>query len=405
MSLFNKLRIRGLSLADQIVFSIGNFLLSVTLARHFTEVSFAGYGIGLSVALIVLGIQRNCYVVQNAILPSGIFRRRADKVLGQQAVFCGILITLELLMLGGVYAMDASPYIKAILFSVLVCTLIYAQLDFNRIAFIKHDRYAYPLVSSLGFLALNGALFWAIPHYGLSFTTAMTILAAYSFIMVSWLFLVLGAPNLYWGWRLLKRDFKIYVAGALAGVMGYSGYNHFPLFVLGGVATPLQSAAFTAMRGLTQPMQIIVRGLDLIDKNAFQGKGAATPAGIRATLRRQFLFYIILSISAFTFVSIFGEPLIALTYGEKYTGFTGVLAWWTAMFGLMALGLPLETAVVKMGKINTYNTTKIIAGLIATIFAVIVCPIYGAIGAVIACFVGWLIATLIGIWMIRKIIF
>lgn len=404
MSLINKLRMRGLSLADQIVFSAGNFLLSITLARHFSETVFAGYGIGLSVALIILGVQRNCYVVQNAVLPSGIFQGRAGKVLGQQAVFCSTLILAELLLLGIAYVLTGSVYMQAILFSVLVCTLIYAQLDFNRIAFIKHERYAYPLLSSTAFLVLNGLLFWAIPVFNLSFNTAMAILAAFSFLMVSWLFFVLGKPDLFWGWRLLKRDFKKYVVGSLAGVLGYSGYNHFPLFVLGVVAVPLQSAAFTAMRGLTQPLQIVVRGLDLIDKNAFQNKDAQTPQGMKHTLRRQFLFYILLSVLAFGFVSVFGAWLIGLTYGDKYTGFTDVLAWWTAMFGLMALGLPLETAVVKMDKINAYNKTKILAGAGATILAFVLCPVYGAMGAVMACFAGWLIATAIGLWMARKLI-
>src|SRR4051812_2378090 len=90
-----RLSMRALSLGDQLLFSAANFLLMLMLARYYSDVEVSGFGIGLSIALIVQGTQRTCYIVQNSVLSPGIFRRRSDKVLGQHLIVWAFIIAAE----------------------------------------------------------------------------------------------------------------------------------------------------------------------------------------------------------------------------------------------------------------------------------------------------------------------
>lgn len=56
--------IRVITLGDQCMFAAGNFLLTVLLARYYSDIDLAAYGIALSIALVLQGVQKNTYVIQ-----------------------------------------------------------------------------------------------------------------------------------------------------------------------------------------------------------------------------------------------------------------------------------------------------------------------------------------------------
>lgn len=400
-----KLFIRAVTLCDQVLFSAGNFLFTIMLARYYSEIALAGYGIGLSIAMTIQGVQRSCYMVQNSVLSPHIVRRRATKVMGQQAVIWGILIALELiaLLMSGI-VMGTGEYYRAIAFSTVVCTLIYIQLDFDRIMMIKHARFIDPLVMSALFLLLNLALFFTIPRYHVSYEWMMSLMGFYTILRSFWLMSVVGIPDLFWGWRLVARDVRRYLAASLVGVAGTVSYSYFPIFTLGSVAPPIQAAAFGAMRSLMQPLIIIVRSLDIVDKNFFQ-KNVQTAADMRHAFFRPFITYGLLSMAAVVGAALFGNRIVRLIYGVKYAAFSHLLIGWGLIFSMMTISNPIETLIVKLDKINIYNLYRIPAGIVGIILAILLCRHFGAWGAIIASMGGWGISVMGGLWLLRGVIF
>jgi len=405
MKKHKKLLIRGISLSDQIFFSAANFLFTMMLAKFYSEIELAAYGIGLSIAMTLQGIQRSSYMVQNAVLPPAILRRRALKVMGQQGLVLGALLLCEL---GGLWVYGlfegASPFGTAILTATLVLTLLYIQLDFDRIILIKHERFVDPLITSFLFLALNGALFILIPLYHLSFGAMMGILAGYGVLKSLWLVFAIGRPDFFWGWRFMVRDFRKYFAASLIGVLGYGAYNNAPIFILGSVAAPIQSAAFAGMRSLLQPLLVIVRSLDIIDKNFFQ-QNDKTLAGLRRSFLRLLFLYGGGALVMLSGMALFGAPLVELVYGAKYAPYSSLLFGWGLVFFMLTISNPIETVLVKRGRLNVYNLYRIPAGVVGVLLSLWLCKPYGAWGAILACFGGWIVSVSFALWLIRDVLF
>lgn len=396
--------IRLLTLGDQLVFSLSSFMLTIILARFFSETEFASYGIGMSIALTIQGVQRNCYIVQNAVLLPQIIRGRADKVLGEQAVAWLLLLGVEIFFAVALFIISDNGYYHAIAVSTIVCSLITTQLEFDRIMFIKHEKYFYPLIASLALLILNCILFFAVPALKITYFGTMGIIAAYTGLKMLWLFSAIGKPDLMWGWRLLLRDLRRYFAGSILGTIGYAGHNHVPLFILGAVSPPLQAAVFVAMRGLLQPLNIVVRSMDIIDKNFFQEHAKGSKGGVRMVLLRQMAMYLGLSAIVGVGVLLFGEKVVYIVYGEKYAAYSGILLGCVLIFSMLAVTFPLETVIVKSGKLNTYNYFRISAGIVGAALAFILCPSMGALGAIIASLGGWVVSIICALWLVWPIL-
>lgn len=400
-----QMSIRLISLADQILASAANLLLTITLARYYSETEFGAYGIGLSIALTLLGVQRNCYVVQNSLLHPKILQNRTSKVLGQQAIVWFVLLIIEFSVLTALLAFSNNSFYIIIAGSTILCSLVYAQLDFDRMILIKHDKYWYPLITSSLFFIINACLFFSAPHVHIKYYLVLLILGIYACLKFVCLLFILGKPDFFWGWRLVKRDFKKNFIGALAGIIGYSGHNHVPLIILGSIAAPVQAGAFVAMRGLMQPLQIIIRSLDVIDKNFFQINSGGNIDGMKKVFIRQVSVYGILALMVVLIMTVFGETISQFAYGEKYSVYNQVLMGWTLIFFMLVISMPMETVIVKLDKLNSYNLYRISAGITGSIVAYSLCGPYGAMGAVIACFIGWLVSGACALWMIREVIF
>lgn len=395
--------IRLITLGDQICFSVANFLLSIILARFYSEVELAAYVIGVSIALTIQGVQRNCYVVQNAVLAPEILRRRASRVLGQQLWAWMILICVEVAVSLAVFTYSDNLYFQYIAISTIVSTLMFTQLEFDRIIFIKHDKYIHAAAASVGFFVFTASMFFLVPMMGISFFSLMGMIGLYMVVKMLWLFFSTAWPDMFWGWRLLRRDFKRYFSGSLVGVIGYAGHNHVPVLVLGWYAAPIHAAVFGAMRGLMQPLQIIARSLDIIDKNVFQAR-VKNAGGMRSVLLRQMATYLAFSVVVLIGAWGFGEPIIRLAYGEKYAAYSDILIGWVFIFAMLAVTLPLETVIVKLDKLNTYNYWRILAGIVGTILSFLLWEDYGAMGAVIASLGGWVISVICALWIVYPVL-
>ena len=142
------------------------------------------------------------------------------------------------------------------------------------------------------FAALVAALFalnWQ--GYGISFFTAMMLLSLFAAAKILYSVIALTRPDFLWGWRLAKKNLRKYFFSSTMGSLGYTGYNHIPLFILGLLPSQVPAAIFTAMRGLTQPLQMLIRSIDIVDKNFFQTKAVMTERDVRDKLFRQTALY------------------------------------------------------------------------------------------------------------------
>lgn len=399
-----KLLIRAISLSDQVLFSGANFLLTIILARFFSEIELASYGIGLSIAMTLQGVQRSSYVVQNSLLVPPVFKRRARKVIGQQLVAWAFLFSLELLTIFGCsFIWGESPFFRAIAYSSVVLTLVYIQLDFDRILMIKYERFVDPLVTSALYLVVVGSMYMLIPIYHLSFEFFMVVIGLYTFLKSSWLLAIIGKPDLFWGWRLMVRDARRYFLASIVGVAGYAGYSNFPIFVLGSVAAPVQSAAYAAMRSLMQPLLVVVKSLDIIDKNFFPSHSKSKD-NLRGPFLRLFALYGGGALAMIAGMAVFGEPIVRFVYGEKYATYSDLLVGWGLIFLMLTITSPIETVIVKLNKINSYNLMRIPAGIVGVVLAYLLCADMGAWGAILACLSGWTISVGSALWMMRSVL-
>ena len=401
-----ELHLKLLSLLDQILFSAGNFILTITLARFYTDSEVTAYGIGLSISLLVQSTQRTCYIVQSSLLPAPIFVKRLSKVMGQHLVTWGCLLGLGAVVMAGFMLFFPSPFHTALAAVIVVTTLIYAQLSFDRIVLLKTGRIIDPFLSSLLFCGLNAALFFAARFWQIGFLPLMLIVGTYAALKIARLVWITGKPDFFWGWRMMTKANKRLLPNSILGILGSAGFNEFPLFLLGAIAAPAQTAAFVAIRSLLQPFGILIRSLDVIDKNFFNNPTSGRKkSGIRAAFFHQVKNYIAISILAILGSSFLGKPIVSLFYGERYVEFWPLIIGWAICFSFAGLSCPLETVIVKAGQLKRYNHLRLGAGAIGILLAFALCPFYGAYGAITACVVGWIASVGLGVWLVRDVLF
>jgi len=104
-------------------------------------------------------------------------------------------------------------------------------------------------------------------------------------------------------------------------------------------------------------------------------------------------------------MAVLGEPIVRLVYGEKYAAYSHLLVGWGMIFMMLSMTSPIETVIVKLGKINQYNLMRIPAGIIGVILSYLLCADMGAWGAIIACLAGWITSVSLALWLMRHVIF
>lgn len=392
------------SLLDQVFFSAANFVLVVCFARYYSDVEVSGYGIGLSIALIIQSTQRSCYVVQNAVLAPHIFRKRARAVLGLHLTAWAWILAVEFVFAAILWALNPGVYAHAIILSTLVCSLIYAQLDFDRIVLAKYGRTHDALAASVLFFVLAILLFFTIQPWHIDFSTTLLLVGGTAAFKIARLATIVGWPDLVLGSRLAKRAMRRYLVSSILGVAGYTGHSHGPLFILGYMAPASHSAAFVALRGLMQPLMVIVRSLDIIDKSLMQSENGKSLPVLREAMLKQMVVYALLSLCALLGSMLLGKFIVGLVYHERYEGFDHLLTGWAWIFSMLAITLPVETVIVKLGRINRYNHLRLLAGVVGMILAFMLCPQMGASGAIYASIGGWLVCVAVATWLIRDVL-
>lgn len=398
-----RLKSQGIALLDQIMFSAGNFTLTVTLARYFSDIQVAGYGIGLSVGLMLQHILWTVYVIKNSVMPPKKFLRRADKVVGEHLVFLLTVLSIEMILSLIFLAFWPGEWSITIVTSVVVCTLIYLHLDFERIVCLKHNKTHILFWTSAIFFMMNLFLFFAVPRLEIPYIVVMLLICLFSIGKITHLVTLVKKPNFEWGIRMAEQDLRRHAVSSLLGASGGLGYFHLPVFLISKLVQPVEAAAFFALRGLMQPAMILIRSLDVIDKNLFSSK-SHSHADIRHSFLRQVPLYLVIALGTILMAIFLGKPFLSFFYGDRYMDFSGLLIGWASAFSFMMILPPIDTVMVKMGRVRQFNYIRMYAGICGAIAAFFLCPLYGAVGAVFVTIFGCAFLVFGGLWLIRDVL-
>lgn len=382
------------TIGDQIVVSLTNFAFLLAMGRAFSAEEFASFGMGLSIGLMLQSLQRHAVTIPLMLKPDAVARRRRRAVLGEQFIIVTVALVAGANALALLILFGADRFVQLVTAASVVCLIVYLQLEFARAFFVKSGKPWLLLASAGWYACVSGGLALAALFGHLRYESVLLILAACMLLHAAALMLVAQRPSLRNGWRLCRIDLRRYGGWSAAAILTYSGYNHLPLLILGALAAPIHAAVFVATRSLLQPLQILLRGLDVADKSSF---AAATrdpneQGALRFTTKLMGL-YALVGIAFGAACASFAEPLIGLAYGAKFSGFGTTLIAWVPAYIFLAMTMPMESLVYARGAFRGYFTIRGVASLFAVAACLPLIARYQDLGAVAACAGGWLIAA------------
>jgi O-antigen/teichoic acid export membrane protein len=384
---------RAATVADQLLVALANFWLTICIGRAFPTEALAAYGIGLSSGLMLQSLQRHTIIVPFMLAPGTRTHKRIEGMIAQHwIVLCTTLVatTFGIAVADGI---DASHYARLLIGASAVCFVIYAELEFCRGVLIKRDLPMTLLASSAFYGVLCGTVGLLALAGWMDFPTLLCALGAGMVLHALGVTLRTGQVRLLSGWRFLAAHVRRYGLWSIIATGTYAGYTHLPLFILGGLLPPAHTAAYVATRSLMQPLQIIIRGLDIADKAGFSGR-------IGPPQRRSALFAT-LQISGLyasagcvfgLIVSLFPNTLLQLAYGAKFAGERGALMAWVPVFVLLSCMMPIESLVYARRSFKGYYFARATGSVIAIALSAPLIPHFAEVGAIMASAVGSLAA-------------
>lgn len=386
----------------QIIFSAGNFLLAISIGHNYDNNALAGYGIALSLAASVQQAQRGVYIVPFALLSTRMARKSLAGRVAEHIIMVVILVPLALIVATALSSASIDFGLNTILTSIF-CALLHFGLEFERIALIKCGHvWAHMIYSSL-YLAIVALIALSAPR--ISFATAIAILCAFAFIKSTVVLLSLARPRWSWGYRMLKRDMRIYAPWSVMAALYYSGYNQAPYLILATTREPVQGAALVAIRSLTQPLQIVIRSLDIVDKHVLKDESAGSLDGIRNAFWRTFISYSCIGLGAIVVMLVFRGQILYLAYGARFQTFSFLLPLWGLFSVILSVTLPVESLVNISRKFYSNALWRLFSALIGVSLAFALCPRWGAYGAALATALGALSALAGSMYALRDMVF
>lgn len=382
------------AISDQIVVSLTNFALTLAIGRAYSAEEFASFGIGLSIGLMVQGLQRHTVTIPLTLQPDSRVARRHQAILAEQYIILLPVIAVGLIASISTFFIPLPRYGHLIVFSSVVSLIVYLQLEFSRAFLIKTGRAGFLLLSGAWYGLVSLALAGAALLHLIGYETLLLVLGGAMLLHALALMATAGKPAWSRGKHLLRHDILRYGGWSAAATLTYSGYNHLPLLLLGAMAAPIHAAIFVATRSLMQPLQIIMRGLDIADKSVF-AKVARRP-DTRDTLIFTLncaAFYAVIGLVYCVTAGLFANQLVTLAYGSKFSGVGGALLAWLPVYVLMGMAMPLESLVYARRDFRNYFQLRGLASIVAIALSIPLSIYYFETGAIAACAAGWVLAV------------
>lgn len=386
--------VRLATVGDQMLVALANFALTVSVGRAFGAEEVAAYGIGLSAGLMIQALQRHAIIIPLMLrAPARVLRRRG----GIFAQHCMVLAAGVACGLSGLVLEELTDLPRfgcLIIAASAVSLLVYAELEFARAILVKLGRPFLLFGSSVWYAVVAAALSVASLHGLVSFDTVLAVLAAAMVVHALTLFTLAERFSMRLGLHLMASDARRYGGWALIATLTWSGYNHLPLFVLGAMAPPIHAAAFVATRSLSlQPLQILLRGLDIADKAMFAKCGNAphSLAALQVTMKIAGVYAVAAGLFGGV-ASFFASDLVHLAYGDKFASSAPALLAWMPVSILISVALPFESLVYARQVFRSYYLVRAIGSIFAVALTVPLVA-WGEIGAIAACGAGSLLAV------------
>lgn len=386
--------IRFATIGDQFFVAITNFGLTLVIGRAFSHEDLASYGIGLSIGLMIQAIQRHALNIPLMLAPEDRVTRRHRGILAEQLIVLVCALVAGAIAFVLAHLLNASRYVHLVVTSSVVCLLVFTELEFARAFLIKLKRPWTLLLTAFWYAAVSGVLAVSSLFHWIGFETLLTGLAAAMLIHYLAIVAVTGMPHLSRGLKFLAINLKHYGGWAGIATVTYAGYNHVPLLVLGAFTAPIHAAAFVATRGLMQPLQIMLRGLDVADKSVFsEGAGKPQAGDAFALTLKLAALYALIGIVFGGLTSVFATQILALAYGVKFSGFEIALIAWVPVYILLSVTMPFESLVYTRKSFRGYYLIRGIASLVALALTLPLVSRFSEVGAIASCAAGWLIAV------------
>lgn len=384
---------RAATVGDQLLVAFTNFGLTLAIGRAFSHADLASYGIGLSIGLMMQGIQRHAINIPLMLEPEARAQRRMRSALAEQFIVLACSLFAGALALAAASFLSASMYAHLVIAASVVCLLVYTELEFARSFLIKLKRPGVLLATAVWYAAVAAtAGICALKHW-IGYETLLAMLAGAMLVHYAAIVAVVGMPDLRGGLRLFRVNMKRYGGWAGVATATYAGYNHLPLLVLGAFTAPIHAAAFVATRSLMQPLQILLRGFDIADKSGFtEGTRKRTGGAFALTMRLASL-YAAIGLLFGVFVWLFASQILQLAYGTKFIGSETALIAWVPVYILLSVTMPFESLVYTLKNFRAYYIIRGIASLAALAMTFPFVMWFAETGAIAACAFGWLIAV------------
>jgi len=382
------------TIGDQLLVAFANFGLTVAIGRAFSHEELAAYGIGLSIGLMMQGVQRHAFNIPLMLEPARRAERRYRSAMAVQLIVLACSLIAGAAALAVAYLWGASYYTHLVLAASTVCLLTITELEFARAFLIKFKRPAALLATACWYAVVSGVLIVLALMHRIGFEGLLAALGAAMLVHYLVIAFVAGAPDLGGGMKVFSLNMKRYGGWSCVAVATYAGYNHVPLLVLGAFTAPIHAAAFVATRGLMQPLQIMLRGLDVADKSVFSD-GIRKPGkdGAFAHTMKLAALYAAIGIAFGGAVSLFSESILTLAYGQKFAGSGAALIAWVPVYVLLSVTMPFESLVYTRRNFRGYYFIRGAASLLSLALTFPLVLRFAEVGAIAACAFGWLVAV------------
>lgn len=402
-----------LSLLDQGVISMSNFLAAVYLARTVSAKEFGIYAVGFSLLRFVRAVQEGVIVQPvntfGASMKNKEFQRYLGSTLLSQLGFTS-LVSIGALLFGYLLTAWGNDTAGPTLYRLWFVFITWPLQEFLRRAFYtRGDVHLAAGISTVSNLARFVILFWMAGQGTLTGSVGMNAIGLGS--VAGLLFGAWGARHYFTfklGWQEIKTTwienwkFGKWMLGAL--LANFVSLEVYPL-VVAGMISFAATGAYRALENLVAAVHVILRAMDTFitpyTARAYDNSGAKH---LYTIVRRAYLLggipIILILIAAIAFT----EPLLKLLYEETYLNTQSGIIWLSLFYLLWYTYWPIQSALKAIKRSRPVFTANVLGIVCMFTLGLLSIRAWGLNGAFIGQALNALIANVIlwRAWLMLK---
>lgn len=403
---------RFLSMGEQGLISLTNFLSTIVLSRILPIEDFGLFSVGFAVFVILFGFQRAFVAIPISVL----FRRAECSDYGVRdwvvvnrwlTVIVTVLVVFMWLVTGFLGGLDVFSS------GLTVGLIVYvgmASYELKRRVLIQYGLVAGLVPAALIYSAVYiGLVFFFIPaskgyiYAALAMSLSALLASAYCSLMIRTRAPALEVKSAGCAHELARSLWEFGRWGGASHIV-FSMYNGVVPVVLGALLGPTAPALLHVTKNIMQPVQTLINAIDGVDKpraaRALDNEGFS---GVLRVLRSSFFVLAVIGGGYIMVASIFGSEISLALYGSKYSGVDSLVALWGCVFFLMIFAQPVESGLYVCRASDKLFLGRLVSALIGLTMLFLLVPIYGVEGGMFALIAAWSISFLIGAFSLARL--